>query len=81
MKHFIIVGNISNISEYLHIYNLEQCGLVSSCPHLEKPGGLCSLCGVRWLVALSAGNLNPPQPVPASAASPQAILLPDVQHA
>ena len=41
-------------------------------------GAACAACGVRWLVALSAGNLNPPpQPVPASAASPRAILLPD----
>ena len=40
-------------------------------------GAACAACGVRWLVALSACNLNPPQPVPASAASPRAILLPD----
>ena len=41
-------------------------------------GAACAACGVRRLVALSASNLNPPpQPVPASAASPRAILLPD----
>ena len=40
-------------------------------------GAACAVCGICWLVALSARNLNPPQPVPASAASPRAILLPD----
>ena len=40
-------------------------------------GAACVACGVRWLVALSACNLNPPQPVPASAASPRAILFPE----
>jgi len=40
-------------------------------------GAACAVCVVCWLLALSAGNLNPPQPIPASAASPRAILLPE----
>ena len=82
MKHFIIVGNIFNISDYLHIYYKDihyyftKTGIstIYILEHLEKHGGWCSLCGVWCLLVQSACNLNPLQPIPAS---PLAILLPE----